>query len=341
MNAFSSVASAWKPGWLTRAFARFDRPDARFTDEEILTVIRAGEGLRVVDVCAAADIPVETFYTWKARYGGLTLEALREQRRSERRKVTTKKFAVTILLAGLAVGVAALVSTLSKPAPIESAATPLAPPRANEASAPVGVDGTKPAVPGNTSVTPDSNAAALNPAGDVRPAAPLMPPPSAVDSKPGAASGIPSKPGPTSATPGAKPSPPAGGAGAKPAPPPAAATTNPAAPATTAAAAPKPTPSTAARPTQTHGNAPDIVTSAPEGISVQVAALPDLDEARMTVTKLKNAGYPAYMMLTVVNQNELYRVRVGPLKSRELAQIMVQRLERDGYAAPWITSTSR
>ena len=334
MKSFSSVASAWKPGWLTRALARFERPDARFTDEEILTVIRAGEGLKVADVCAAADIPVETFYTWKARYGGLSLEALRDQRRSERRKARTKTVTLTLLLVGCAVGAAVLVSMLRQPATIDSAAAPQ--PRANPgAPPPVVVDGAKPASPSNVAIaTPGSTTDALATTGDSKQAVST----SALDAKPSGASGVPSTAGSPSGPQGAKPSMPTAG-GSKPAPlTPPASMTKPATPVGTPAAAPKPAPPAATRSTPTHSAAPNLVTAAPEGISVQVAALPDLNEARMTVTKLKDAGYHAYMMVTVVNQNELYRVRVGPLKSRELAQIMVQRLERDGYAAPWVTT---
>jgi len=328
VNSFSSVASAWKPGWLTRALSRFDRPDARFTDEEILTVIRAGEGLRVADVCAAADIPVETFYTWKARYGGLSLEALRDERRSERRKTRAKKFALTVVVLGAVAGAAVLVATLSRPPAIDSAAT--APPRANDAPAPVAVDGNKPATPGNMAQAPDPNAAPSSSVGGSHPDTSA----SAADSKPTGAGGIPPE-APSRPTPGAQSST-ATGPGAKPALPSMAATQKPAAPVATAGSrAPASSP---ASPTQAQGSAPDIVTAAPEGISVQVGAFPDLGEARTAVSKLKNAGYPAYMMVTVLNQNELYRVRVGPLKSRELAQMMAQRLEREGYAAPWITS---
>ena len=80
------VAFAWKPAWTARVLARVQGTGDRFAADEILTILSAGEaGLKVDDVCAAADIPIETYYTWKAKYRGLTPAKVRDLRRREQR----------------------------------------------------------------------------------------------------------------------------------------------------------------------------------------------------------------------------------------------------------------
>jgi cell division septation protein DedD len=81
----------------------------------------------------------------------------------------------------------------------------------------------------------------------------------------------------------------------------------------------------------------DIKTADPDGYVVQVAAVPDLREARAILEQLADAGYPSYLIVKVVDRVELYRVRVGPLKSRAEAEETVRRLDREGHRAPWIT----
>lgn len=45
---------------------------ARFTESQIITVIKAVEAGRTVkDVCREAEISEATYYNWKARYGGM------------------------------------------------------------------------------------------------------------------------------------------------------------------------------------------------------------------------------------------------------------------------------
>jgi putative transposase len=76
----------------------------------------------------------------------------------------------------------------------------------------------------------------------------------------------------------------------------------------------------------------------PSGYVVQVAAVPTLQEARAVLEQLAEAGYPAYMTAKIVDRVELYRVRVGPLKSRPAAEEVARRLEREGHHAPWVTN---
>ena len=71
--------------------------------------------------------------------------------------------------------------------------------------------------------------------------------------------------------------------------------------------------------------------------SVQVAAVPALEEARVLLEQLSGARYPAYLIPVTINQVRLYRVRVGPFKSQQTAQKTARRLEREGHHAPWIT----
>jgi len=84
-------------------------------------------------------------------------------------------------------------------------------------------------------------------------------------------------------------------------------------------------------------HAQDIKTADPNGYLIQVAAVPDLREARAILEQLSEAGYPAYLIAKTVDHVALYRVRVGPLKSRAEAETALRRLESEGHRAPWIT----
>jgi cell division septation protein DedD len=75
----------------------------------------------------------------------------------------------------------------------------------------------------------------------------------------------------------------------------------------------------------------------PAGYAVQVAAVPDLEEARTLREQLIRAGYPVYLTTTTINQVRLYRVRVGPFPAKQTAQQAARRLVIQGYHAPWIT----
>lgn len=74
-----------------------------------------------------------------------------------------------------------------------------------------------------------------------------------------------------------------------------------------------------------------------EGYSVQVAAVPDLEQARTALEKLGGAGYPAHLTTKLVNGVEMYRIRVGPFDTRDAATHAAARLSHDGYESPWIT----
>jgi cell division septation protein DedD len=259
---------AWVPGLTSRAAAR-QIDDVRFTDEEILTVVRAGEsGMKLADLCEATGIPVETYYDWKARYGGLSPQQVHRQRlrmRSRKRRLVM----LACLAAVAAMGVGGLLSTR------RSDAAPFVPP----------VMPNRPTPAVATVVAPPK-------------AASTAPPDAAAASATGTIT-----------------------------PPAAAATAGPADSTASAAAAGM----AAAAGRQADG------VSDPQGYSVQVAALPDLQQARIALERLAAAGYPAHITTKNVNRVEMFRVRVGPVDSRDAAEQVAARLRRDGYASPWVT----
>ncbi len=87
----------------------------------------------------------------------------------------------------------------------------------------------------------------------------------------------------------------------------------------------------------TRVDAEDIRTADPDGYAIQVAAVSTLQDARNVVARLAAGGYAAYLTRTTAGQGEMYRVRVGPLESRQLAEETAHRLERDGHRGLWIT----
>lgn len=304
----ASTGFSWVPGMNARGSqARLD--EARFSDEEILTVIRAGEaGMKLPELCKVTGISQETYFDWKSRYSGLSakqMRALRVRQRTRQQRVT--------VLAALVVAAAAGNVVLMLTRQPAAAFTP-----PTMASLVIPDDGT---------ATDSGGYAVL--------AATMGSAPAVVAT---GATGATAATGVTGAT-GA---PAANAAAARPTTPP-----NPAPAASPTVPTPSPTvtPTSAAKPTVTPAAtaAPalspwsDYVTADPNGVSVQVAAVPDLRQAQTALEKLTLAGYPAHMTTKTVNGSEMYRVRVGPLRSRDAADLVVSRLKKDGYGSPWIT----
>ena len=53
-------------------------PRRRFTEEQIIGVLKEAEaGVKTADLCRQHGISDATFYTWKAKYGGLTVSEAR------------------------------------------------------------------------------------------------------------------------------------------------------------------------------------------------------------------------------------------------------------------------
>jgi cell division septation protein DedD len=267
-RALTGSAFAWRPAWTVRARALFRTDDDRFTDDEILTILSAGEaGLKLADVCAARGIRPVTYYVWKAKYHGLSPADLRTCRLRERRKrqVTRAGFA----LVALSIGAAGLVIGMPNAMRSHQAL----------ANAPEATLETRQTVPTATASFAAPNFASAAAAGGAPQSDVVRQPAQEVNSTQRVGSGA------------------------------------------------------SARVV----NTPDIKKADPIGYVVQVAAVPDLREARAVLEQLAEAGYSAYLTAKIVDRVELYRVRVGPLKSRLAAEEVARRLVREGHHSPWVT----
>jgi putative transposase len=57
---------------------------SKFTDEQIVAIVKEGEaGRKVADVCRTNGITEQTYYRWKAKYGGLELSDVQRLRQLE------------------------------------------------------------------------------------------------------------------------------------------------------------------------------------------------------------------------------------------------------------------
>ena len=268
LRRFNSHTFARNRGWSARAFARFLPDRDRFTDEEILTVIRAGDaGLNVADLCGAVGMRLATYCVLKAKYGGLAPGELQERRLRERRKRRALAIAVVWAFAGVGISSVLIAIWSSTPSSGATASAPRSP-----------VDNATPT--------------ALRSPVEALPAP--VPSPGAV---PDARANRPSVP-------------------------------------TAHAGEPNLAEITGGG---TLANTEHLEPADPNSYSVQVAAVPDLEEAQAVLEQLARARYRAYLIPTIINQVQLFRVRVGPLESREVAQETVRRLEREGHHAPWVT----
>jgi hypothetical protein len=118
----------------------------------------------------------------------------------------------------------------------------------------------------------------------------------------------------------------------------------PAAPATGRGARPAPTvrPGGAA-PRQAPGTAAPGTTPKPagapagSGYAVQIAALSDAASARTLLAELKALGLPAYLKPPGPSDPQVYRIRVGPYKTRAAAEKAVVTLEKQRGEKLWVT----
>jgi putative transposase len=61
---------------------------SKFSDEQILAIVKEGEaGRKVADLCRANGITEQTYYRWKAKYGGMELSELQRLKRVEDRRL--------------------------------------------------------------------------------------------------------------------------------------------------------------------------------------------------------------------------------------------------------------
>ena len=57
---------------------------SRFSDEQILAIVKEGEaGRKVADLCRTHGITEQTYYRWKAKYGGMTVSEAQRLRHLE------------------------------------------------------------------------------------------------------------------------------------------------------------------------------------------------------------------------------------------------------------------
>jgi len=94
------------------------------------------------------------------------------------------------------------------------------------------------------------------------------------------------------------------------------------------AAAPAPAPPPKAEPAKESSSAKEAVAG---DFSVQVFAFSDDKGANSLVNKLKGKGFPAYSEPVSTSRGTLWRVRVGPFRSREGATAARDKLKGEGY----------
>jgi hypothetical protein len=119
------------------------RHDTRFSDEQIFTMLRAGEEdeADIAVICETGGATIPMYCLWKARYGPLALPELRTARRRERQRALILRaslVAALVLIAGGA-GVVLLPDGASRaasaqPAPVASARPAAAAPALARAS---------------------------------------------------------------------------------------------------------------------------------------------------------------------------------------------------------------
>ena len=57
---------------------------SKFSDEQILAIVREGEaGRKVADLCRTHGITEQTYYRWKAKYGGMELSEMQRLKQIE------------------------------------------------------------------------------------------------------------------------------------------------------------------------------------------------------------------------------------------------------------------
>ncbi len=84
-------------------------------------------------------------------------------------------------------------------------------------------------------------------------------------------------------------------------------------------------------------NTPGAAPAPKSDYAVQVAALNARGEADAVAQKLSSKGYSAYVLASSTGALSVYRVRVGPFKTRRDAESMASRLQREEQFKPWIT----
>jgi putative transposase len=72
---------------------------SRFTEQQIVGVLKQAEaGVPVKDLCRKIGISDQTFYNWKAKYGGLSVSELKRLRELEAENARLKKMYADLAL---------------------------------------------------------------------------------------------------------------------------------------------------------------------------------------------------------------------------------------------------
>ena len=274
-----------------------------FTDADIHAILRKERGgVSVADVCAAEGISAETFAQWKVQHGGLTLSQMRSRRRSAERW-HRRLVAGGLVAAGV---VAGLTGTL-----LIGRSVPAAP-EISTAVAPA----TEPPVPDAFAAEALATGAAATdlPVADVAVAEFAEADPSAGDLAETNLSN-------------------AGSSGSE---------STGLAPLASDNRRRTAMKEQARRPARARAHASvaqtsaHVVTSAPTGYAVQVAAARRVKDAQALAARLVSRGHRAYVMPVNRAEAVMYRVRVGPIESRPQADAVARQLEALGYRSPWV-----
>jgi putative transposase len=56
---------------------------SKFSEEQILAIVKDEAGRKVADLCRANGITEQTYYRWKAKYGGMELSEMQRLKQLE------------------------------------------------------------------------------------------------------------------------------------------------------------------------------------------------------------------------------------------------------------------
>lgn len=82
----------------------------RFSEEQIIGILKQQEsGMKTADICREHNISQNTFYTWKSKFGGMSVSEAQRLRQLEAENAKLKR-----IVADQAVDIVALKDVLSK-----------------------------------------------------------------------------------------------------------------------------------------------------------------------------------------------------------------------------------